>query len=403
MTKKWKLTSLDLFSLNMVIRGTWIYRQMPDVEGMRESLKQLIRTYPHLTGHYNEKEKAIVWESDYSDEPSLETATNTDYSVSELAGNISLTRSLVRDYDIKAFMKGRNMPFAASLVKVKDGAVLVVQCAHATMDGYSYYHLIQQWAALTRGESIQPMTIDQNQIPKKDAFTKAETLEQVQQSEWVKMKPTRLIKMLWNLFRMKFVKDTYTQEITQEEIARLKQQSGAGTHAVLCAIAAKELKSRSTQTDAFKVISVANLRGHVWGISENLMGNLSQPFITRDFLSSNLDVTLLARAIQQQNDTVLQSDTIDRNLRLTLCSSHYGLPYVSFDPSEMFSPQPSNLYINNQLQFRACELDFGQGLPLYTFPSELPDTVKFWQPVSGGPVQILYSGYPARMLKASTK
>lgn len=401
MNREWKLTTLDLFSLSMVIRGTWIYREMPDVESMREALKQLIRTYPHLTGHYNEKRKALVWENDYNDEPSLEITTNVAYSVNDLAGNSSLTRSLVREYDIQAFRKGKKMPFSATLVKVKDGAVLIVQCAHATMDGYSYYHLMEQWAALTRGESIQPMMVDQSQIPQKDALTKTETLTQVKQSEWLKLKPAHLIKMLWNLFRMKFVKDTYIQKVSQEEITRLKQQSGAGTHAVLSAIVAKELKSRSTRMDDFKLISVANLRGHVLGISKNLMGNLSQPFITRESLSPNLDLISLARAIQQQNDAVLKNDTIDHNLRLTICSSHYGLPYIWFDPSEMFSPHPSNLYINNQLQFRACELDFGAGLPLYVFPSELPDTVKFWQPVSGGPVQIIYSGYPARMMAES--
>lgn len=400
MNKTWKLTSLDLFSLNMVIKGAWIYRQMPDIHSMRESLKQLIRTYPHLTGLYQEKEKALVWESDYNDEPALEVVPNMLYNVNDLVGNSSLTYSLVQEYDIKAFRKGKKMPFSATLVKVKDGAVLIVQCAHATMDGYSFYHLIEQWAALTRGESIQPMTVDQSQIPQKDAFTKAMTLEQVKQGGWIKMGPKQLIRMLWNLFRMNFVKDTYIQEVSQEEIVRLKQESGAGTHAVLCATVAQELKKHSVQMDDFRVISVANLRGHVLGVSENLMGNLSQPFCTQDAFSPQLNQMELARTIQQQNDTVLQSDTIDRDLRLTICSSHYGLPYVSFDPSEMFSPRPSNLYINNQLKFRACELDFGQGLPLYAFPNALPDSVKFWQPVSGGPVQIIYMGFLARIMKS---
>ena len=54
MEKEWKLTSLDLFCLNMVIKGAWIYKELPEVQTLREALKKLTKTYPHLTGHYLE-------------------------------------------------------------------------------------------------------------------------------------------------------------------------------------------------------------------------------------------------------------------------------------------------------------------------------------------------------------
>ena len=79
--QQWKLSSLDLFTLNMVIKGAWIYRQMPDIQELRNALSQLIKTYPHLTGHYQEKKKALVWEDNYTEEPVLETLTHSDLSV----------------------------------------------------------------------------------------------------------------------------------------------------------------------------------------------------------------------------------------------------------------------------------------------------------------------------------
>ena len=198
------------------------------------------------------------------------------------------------------------------------------------------------------------------------------------------------------------MKDTFIQLVSQEEIAKLKEESGAGTHAVLSALAAKEVMSR-LQQESFKTISVSDLRGHVFGVSESLMGNLSQPFATQEEFSLKLDTTALAQAIQEANDAVLQSDAQDRNLRLSVCASHYGLPYYWMDPSEVFNDRPKNLYINNQLKFRACELDFGTGKPLYAFPNQLSDNVKFWQPVADGPVQIIYWGFLAKLMQTNKK
>lgn len=398
MTMQWNLSTLDLFVLNMVIDGAWIYQQMPDEQKMHDALKLLIKTYPHLTGHYQEKIKAVVWNEEVLEEPKLEIIENRNCSVQELLSKSINPWSLVKKYDIEAFKKGKIMPFSATMVKLKDGAVLIVQCAHAVMDGYSFYRLMEQWAALSKGELIEPMTIGQNLLPKKDALTKAETIEQSRQRGWVMMSVSGLIKMLWNMFRQKFVKDIYVQEVSLEELSQLKHDSGAGTHAVLSAIAAKEIMSRKAKRNKFKVVTVADLRGHVSGISETFMGNLSQPFITHEALSTDLDIMDLAKAIQKQNDSVLHGDELDSNLRLSICSSHYGLPFCLFDMSEMSGSQPKSLYINNQLKFRACELDFGYGRPLYAFPNQLSDAVKFWQPVSDQTIHIIYSGFMARLM-----
>ena len=69
-----------------------------------------------------------------------------------------------------------------------------------------------------------------------------------------------------------------------------------------------------------------------------------------------------------------------------------------FDASDMNNSNPNTLYINNQLKFRACELDFGCGLPAYAFPNQLTDMVKSWQPMANAPVHIVYGGLAAEIM-----
>lgn len=70
-----------------------------------------------------------------------------------------------------------------------------------------------------------------------------------------------------------------------------------------------------------------------------------------------------------------------------------------FDASEMNSRDPKLFYVNNQLKFKACEIDFGTGMPVRVQQATLPDMIKFWQASAGGPVQIIYGGFAAKTMK----
>lgn len=54
MKQEWKLSSFDLFSLNMTIKGAWIYDVAPDYNKMKEALREIQKMYPLLGGRYNE-------------------------------------------------------------------------------------------------------------------------------------------------------------------------------------------------------------------------------------------------------------------------------------------------------------------------------------------------------------
>lgn len=399
MEKTWKLSSFDLFSLNMTIKGAWIYREAPDFMKMKESLAGIQELYPHLGGRYRESIKSLVWDDALAEPLPFVHCDLGSHSVDELSGGCNVWQ-LVKPFDQKGFKEGRVAPFSAILAKLKDGAVLFVQCAHATMDGATFYRLVSEWASLYRGEQLTGrMTVDQSLIPAPDALSKEETIRQVQEKGWLRVGGRQLVKMMWNLFRNSMVKIPYTLTVTQEEIGSVRMASGAGTNAVLTAIAMKALSRNMRGERNFKLLFVADLRGRIEGIGEDFFGNISQPVAADGAFDPDLEVSVLAAAIDESLKAALASGRAGDNVRLSQCSSHYGLPYFYFDASDVNSSDPGTIYVNNQLKFRACELDWGTGKPARVFPNELTDMVKFWQPVSGGPVEIIFGGLAAKIMR----
>lgn len=396
----WHLTSFDLFSLNMTIKGAWIYRHTPSFSTMQKALAELQAHYPILGARYVESQKSMVWNPDSTEPLPFTTVSMEDRSIADLIGNQAVW-SLVKPYNIKAFKSGQAAPFSAVLAQLRDGAILYVQCAHAIMDGTTFYRLVGQWASVCKGEPIEPMTMDQSLIPAPDSLTKEQTLSQVQQKGWLTMKGKQLIKMLWNLFRNNMIKSTYTIEVLQEEISRIKENYQAGTNAILTAIAAQALSTRLKHDKDLKYLFVADLRDRIDGIDSSFFGNISQPVMLNEQISSNLSEGQLAELIDASLKQALSTGQAQDNVLLSQCASHYGLPYFYFDPSDMNCSNPGTIYINNQLKFKACLLDWGCGLPEYVFPNELTDMVKFWQPVSDGPIQIIFGGLAGRIMSRS--
>lgn len=389
--KEWKLTSFDLFCLNMIIKGAWVYETAPDAAKLQDALRKLHTYYPQLGGYYNEDQKAVLYDETKAVEPDFKAIDLSQYSCSQIAGNPKLAWSLVKEYDIKGFKKGTVLPLSAVLATLKDGSVLYVRCAHALMDAHSFYGLMKQWAALYKDEEIVPMVVDQSLLPEQDALTKEETIAKVIENKWAKMGLSSLFTIIWDNIKAKAVKEPLTMEVSQEEIAKLKAATGAGANAVLSAIASEAVLKGSPNRTSFELLTTADLRGRFPGIDISFFGNCSQPFVCADEIQAGT-LEQMARAIEKGNKAVLDSDIIETNTRLTMCSSHYSLPYYYFDAAKMCGVSPGYFYVNNQLKFRACELDFGTGLPLYAFPNQLPDAIKFWQPVAGGPVQIIFDG-----------
>lgn len=188
----------------------------------------------------------------------------------------------------------------------------------------------------------------------------------------------------------------FTVTVPQELIGRMKEESGAGTNAVLCKIAVDRLLEASCggRPEDFGLIEVADLRTRCRGVGEDFFGNFSQAVMIGRFGQG-----FSAREIHERVSKVMQGEKPDMSARVSLSASHYSLPYFAFNPSELNTPLLRLMYVNNQLKFRAFETDFGCGLPVRVMQAELPDMIKFWQSAPGADVEIIYSGYAARLMK----
>ena len=386
--KPWKLTFFDLFSLDMVIKGAWTYRELPDTSVLQESLDAVLQPYPQLLGKYDAKLKSAVWSGREEPIELVELDLN-GHSVSEDM------YTLVPKFNTNLFKAGRSRALEAYRIKLDDGAAIVLQGAHALMDGATFYRIAGDWGKLTSGILVEPMAVDQNLIPDADALTKEQTLSRVQELGWCKIGFKTLFRMMRNMVAMKTIKETYALEVGEDEIARMREEYGAGTNAVLCHYAVCKLLEKFPAKERFTLLEVADLRGRACNVPEGFFGNFSQPAIIGEF---GRDVT--ASDIQKAASAILNDkEALSENVQLSASSSRYGLPYFLFDTGDMNSPDPGLFYVNNQLKFRACELDFGTGMPLKAQQAMLPDMIKFWQPKAGGPVQIIYGGYAAKIMR----
>ncbi len=383
----WKLTTFDLFSLGMTIKGAWIYKELPEAPVLQASLDAVLKPYPQMLGRYDEKQKSVSWTG--REEPiGMVELDRRGHSVAEDM------YALVPEFNIGGFKSGKSRALEAYRITLDDGAAIVLQGAHALMDGASFYRIAGDWGKLTTGIPVEPMVIDQNLIPDAGALTKENALARVQELGWSHIGFKSLIKMLFNMATMKLIRKTVTLELSQDEISRMRNESDAGTNAVLCQLAVSRLLEKLPSKERFTLLEVADLRGRACNMPEDFCGNFSQPAVIGEF---GRDVT--AAEIQKAASAILNdNEALSEQVQLSVCSSGYGLPYFLFDASDMNSPDPNLIYVNNQLKMKACEVNFGTGLPLKVQQAMLPDMIKFWQPKAGGPVQIIYGGYAAKIM-----
>lgn len=384
----WKLTSFDLFCLDMVIKGAWVYKNLPDAQALQTSLDAVLKPYPQLLGKYDERQKCVLWTG--LEEPiRLVELDRREHSVLEDM------YALVPKFDTGSFKGGKSRILEAYRITLGDGAAVVLQGAHALMDGTTFYRIAADWGRITLGHAVEAMTVDQNLIPNADALTKEQTLSRIQELGWSKIGFKSLFRMLFNMVTMKFIKETYTLQVSQDEVASMRAESGAGTNAALCHYAIGKLLEKLPSKENFTIIETADLRGRACGMPENFCGNFSQAVVIGEF-SRNAT----AADIQEAASAILNNrKALSENVQLSTSSSLYRLPYFMFDASDMNSPDPQLFYINNQLKLKACQVDFGTGLPLKVQQAMLPDMIKFWQSEPNGPIQIIYGGYAAKIMK----
>lgn len=386
--KTWKLSSLDLFSLSMTIKGAWTFKELPEASVLQVSLNAVLMPYPQLLGRYDEKQKSVIWDG-REEKIDLVELDRRGHSTAEDM------YALVPKFNVNGFKSGKTRALEAYRIVLDDGVAIVLQGAHAMMDGATFYRIASDWGKQTAGIPVEAMTVDQNLIPDADALSEEQTLARIQELGWNKIEFRSMFGMMFNLMSMKFVKKPYVIELSQDEISRMRDETGAGTNAVLCRYAVSKMLEKLPSKERFTLLEVADLRGRACNVPEGFCGNFSQPVILGEF---GRDVA--ASEIQKAASAILNDGkSLSENVQLSVCSTRYSLPYFMFDASDMNSRDPRLFYVNNQLKLKACEVDFGTGKPLRAQQAMLPDMIKFWQSEPGGPVQIIYGGFAAKIMR----
>lgn len=172
--KTWKLSTFDLFSLDMVIKGAWVYNELPDAPVLQASLDAVLQPYPQLMGRYDEKQKAMLW-TGREDPIKLVELDRRGHSISEDM------YKLVPEFNTNKFKSGKSRALEAYRIKLDDGVAVILQGAHALMDGATFYRIANDWGRITSGMPVEAMTVDQSLIPDADAITKEQTLSRVQE------------------------------------------------------------------------------------------------------------------------------------------------------------------------------------------------------------------------------
>lgn len=399
MEREWKLSPIDSFSLNLVMKGAWIYRNSPDFHKMKEALAKLQILCPQLGGKYDGKSCSLKWDDSHPETLVFSHILHKEYSADELYGDSGVWK-LVTPYNLKAFKKGRIAPFCAVFCELSDGAVLFVQCAHGVVDAHSFYKLIREWASLYKGETVRKTDAEQFRFPTPDAMTREESLFSVKEQGWIRINRRQLFRMILNGLRNKLIKTTYIIDVSQDEIDRMKAESMTGTNAVLSVIAGRSISEHLIPGRRYKMCFMADVRSRIPESGAVFPGNMSMPVPLETEFDFRLDNATLATHIDSSLKKALAPEKIKEQFRLSFFCLSYHLPYFISDPSDMNSPDPVTIHINNQLKFKACEIEWGTGLPIYAFHNGLPDMVKFWQPVCGGSIQIIYGGVASRIMKS---
>ena len=307
----------------MTIKGAWIYKELPEAPVLQTSLDAVLRPYPQLLGRYDEKQKSVLWTG--QEEPvRLVEIERRGHSVSEDM------YTLVPEFNTGSFKAGKSRALEAYRITLDDGVAIVLQGAHALMDGATFYRIAGDWGKISSGIAVEAMAVDQNLIPDADALTKEQTLARVQELGWSRIGFKSIVRMLFNMFTMKLIKGTYTLELSQDEISRMRDESGAGANTVLCHYAVARLLEKLPAKERFTLLEVADLRGRACGVPDGFCGNFSQPAIIGEF-----DRGVTAADIQKAASAVLNDkEALSENVQLSVSSTRYGLPYFLFDAGD---------------------------------------------------------------------
>jgi hypothetical protein len=178
----WKFSFLDRSCLSMIIRGIWIFDSQLDIENMKEGLKELLGYYPHLSGRIKDGIGVYLTNQGIPftvvNEPGISLHSLQKSKDSDLIKHFSTPLATSR------IKRGIDPLLTVKVARLRDASVLGVQCAHACMDGRSFYTMMENWGKICRKEDFEKPLLDQSLFPGPTVLSKEEIKQLAVSSGW---------------------------------------------------------------------------------------------------------------------------------------------------------------------------------------------------------------------------
>ena len=341
----------------MVISTSWVYRIHLEEQRFRDAIQKLLSIYPILGGRVN-NDNVIFPSCDI-----LFSYSESKGFIDSLIGRNKLPNKYEAKFDLKKMLKGRFPLVSIKVTDLVNGSVLSFKASHLLMDGRCFYHIANALMALYSGETPNAdILFNDAVIPRINLPDSLDT------SAFYPIPKTALLSVMWKKFHK-----TRKQRIliTNDEIMRIKNKTGASRTAVLSAMVYKIIGRK-----AISIVQTADHRGHVKAISPNYGGNAASTLSPINLIA-DLPTEEAARIIDDGIKRYLKND--EKYFPEYLYLLRNKLPYLPFPLGDAWKRNPECIICNSFISFGIYdEMAAGGAVPDYAFPPALPDPVRFF-------------------------
>ena len=353
----WKPSILDETCRRMVISTSWVYRIHLEEQRLRDSIQKLLSIYPILGGRVNNRN--VIFSSDDIHFEYLHRRGSAE----NLIGKNTLPEKYEAKFDLKKMLKGSFPLVSIKVTDLENGSVLSFKASHLLLDGRCFYHIANALMALYSGE-----TPDADILFDDSVILRINLPDSLDTSKFYPIPKTALLSVIWKKFHK-----TRKQRIliTNDEIMRIKNKTGASRTAVLSAMV-YEIMGRK----AISIVQTADHRGHVKAIPLSYGGNAAST-LSPISLSADIQTEEAAKIIDDGIKRYLNDD--EKYFPEYIYLLKNKLPYLPFPLGDAWKRNPDCIICNSFISFGIYdEMAAGGTVPAYALPPALPDPVRFF-------------------------
>lgn len=386
----WRGSCVDAVCKQLVINQFWMYEGCPDIGRMKESLSELLSSYPVLAGRVQGDGILCCGAGAV-----FETVACPDVETRDIRRWKIPGERFRATFDLKVVLAGRAPVLSVRASLLRNGMLLNVRCSHFCADGNSFYRAMEEWVSLSKGEKTGPGTgYDDSVLPgilagsriykEMTGYSDEEAGKRLAREGAFRINYGAVFRMMWQKFLHIDRRLSAPVFIHEDEIGavRMKVEESCGRktgrNAVLSALTVDMLKGPEGWSGRkVSLVHTADHRGRVAGLSGTYMGNASFTLMP-SVLPADIPVEEAAAFVEEDTGRLLSPDTEERYFGLYCAMVERKLPYLPFDLDAAWCRRPSTLIINNCLKFNIYGMDFCGISPVFAWPLDFGDPVRFW-------------------------